>query len=152
MARTLTLIVGIALAAVSIAPAASAEGRPASLYAPSRVATYRDAFTPIGHPPPYRASEPHRASGPHRGTTATPALAAKPAYTTSPGTSAPAKLAAARAQARLFDGDTKSESATPGRGIEWSRIGVGIGIGIGMALAIGLALAVQTKRARPLPH
>ena len=178
MIRALTFFVGMAVAVGAIAPAALAEGRLAPLYPQPQAAAYRDAgerpaagpgaldlaaavgrlefsavrdaFTPVGHPPPYRASAPHRASGPHRGWTTTPPLAAKPTYATQPGKDAPARLAAARVQPRLFGGDTKPESATSGRDIEWSQLGIGVVIAI--ALAVGLALAVHAVRARPLAH
>ena len=151
MTRALTFIVGIAMAAVAFAPAALAEGRlaPPSQQSSDTPTTARLLDTDEGHPPLYRAS------GPHHRATATPPLAASATYTTRSGKGAPARLAAirARAEPRLFIGYTKPESAahaTPGRGTEWSQIG--IGVAIGMALAIGLALGLQAVRARPVAH
>ena len=170
MTRTLTLVVGIALAALAIAPMALGKGRLAPLSPPSQVATYRDAGDAARPSLLHLASAAgwlqfftardglasNSDSGPHRVTTATLPLVANPTYTTSPGKSAPAKLAATRARAMQSASAQGRYGAgargTEGRHIDWPQIGIGIAIGIGMALAIGLALSEQAKRARPLPH
>jgi len=139
--RTLTLVVGIAVAALAIAPTALGKGRLAPLSPPpSQVATYRDA----GDATTARASLLHLAGA--TGTLDVAAISKAVATDRDAGDATTARVSLLHlvgATGTLNGGHTDNG---------WSQIAIGIAIGIGMALAIGLGFAVQTKRARPLPH
>ena len=135
MTRTLTLVVGIAIAALTIAPMALGEGRLAPPDPPSQVTTapYRDG----GERPAARSSLLDLANAAGRLDIATISKS----------------LAAYRdGSERAVPVGTSVETASvdPGRDVDWPQLGIGFGLGI--LLAIGLGLGVQAMRARPLAH
>jgi hypothetical protein len=137
MTRTLTLIVGIAIAASAFAPAALGEGRLAPLYPPSQVTTYRE---PIGHPPP-RASMLDLAN----------AAGGLRIHTLGKGLASYGDAAERAVPISATGGTTVATgSVDSGRDIDWPQVGIGFGLGI--VLVIGVGLGVQALRGRPLAH
>lgn len=133
MTRTLTLVVGIAIAALTIAPMALGEGRLAPLYPPSQVTTYQE---PRGHPPARTSMlELANAAGKLDVATISKALAT---YRDGPERTIPVSTT------------VQATSASSGSDIEWSQVGVAFGLGI--LLAVGLGLGVRAVRARPIAH
>jgi hypothetical protein len=130
MTRKISLILGIAIAALAVAvPTAFGEGRLAGSQEPAQlpaVNTYRDAFERGAMRP--SAIESALGEGPHQ------------AYF----------RINAFERAHPSAGTAYVAVVSSGGGIEWPQIGVGFGVGI--LLALGLVLGMRHMRVRPLAH
>ena len=135
MTRTLTLIFGIAVAAMAIVPVALGEGRLAPPSAPSQAAMYGDA----GARPAALPSGLDLAAAVGRLDVST----VQKAFTTY-------RDAGERATPVGTSVGTTVEtpSVASGRDLDWAQLGVGFTLGI--VLVIGLGLAVQAVR--PVAH
>ena len=170
MTRTFTFIIGIAVAALALAPAALGEGRLAPLQPPSNVATYRDAGErgSAGQPSAFQSPTnvaTYRDAG-ERGSAARPsaydlAVAAgrldlstfRNAFDRSGPTSDATNLTSYRDAAERavpIAAPAEIPVVTSRREIEWPQ--VGIGVSLGLALALGLWLAMRATRIRPVAH
>jgi hypothetical protein len=136
MSRKLTLVIGIAAAALAVVPAAYGEGRLAGSIEPDAVAYYYanehstlaaalDDVTVVRRPDSHDIAR----------------------------TSSPGYVDAGERSIRI--GRTTvaaipTGSVSSGSGIEWPQLGIGFGLGI--LLAASLWLAVRMTRSRPLAH
>jgi hypothetical protein len=151
MTRTITLIVGIAVAALAFIPTAFAEGRLAGSQEQSGVAYFyaNERATLANQPVVGVVSRPdsHEANAQF-----TYQDAGERAGRISPTPSRDVVLLSGDDHTSFQPVETSAPvvSSDSGRDIAWSQLGIGLGIGI--VLAFGLMLALKVTRQRPLAH
>ncbi len=151
MTRSITLIVGIAVAALVFVPTALAEGRLAGSQEQSGVAYFyaNERATLANQPVVGLVSRPdsHETSAQF-----TYQGAAERAGRISPTPSRDVVLLSGEDHTSFQPVETSAPVASSGSGrdIAWSQLGIGLGLGI--VLALGLMLALKATRQRPLAH
>lgn len=151
MTRTITLIVGIAVAALVFVPTALAEGRLAGSQEQNGVAYFyaNERATLANQPVVGLVSRPdsHETIKPF-----TYQGAAERAGRISPTPSRDVALVSGEDHTGVQSVATSTPVArsSSGRDIAWSQLGIGLGIGI--VLAFGLMLALKATRQRSLAH
>jgi hypothetical protein len=151
MTRTITLIVGIAVAALILVPTALAEGRLAGSQEQSGVAYfYANERATLANQPVVGV-----VSRPDSHETTTPFTYQDAGERASRISTAPTRgvvLLAGEDHTSFQPVETSTPVASSGSGrdIAWSQLGIGLGVGI--VLAFGLMLALRVTRQRPLAH
>jgi hypothetical protein len=166
MTRTISLIIGIATAALAVAvPAALGEGRLAGSQTPNGVAYFyaneRATLAPsqsnavVSRPDSHELvqSSGSPVSRPDSHEMVQPFTYIDAAERADRISSAPGRdvvLLSGDDHVGFQPVDTTEPVASSGRDLDWPQIGIGLGIGI--ALALGLMLALRATRQRPLAH
>jgi hypothetical protein len=146
MTRTISLIIGIALAALVAVPTAFGEGRLAGSQEPNGVAYF------------YANERATLAQQPTVVDRRTDAFDRNPVVEQSAYVTSEHSVPARPDVSTYLDANERSTvpstpSVTPsstGDGIEWPQIGIGFGIGIALAIVLGLSL--KATRPRTLAH
>ncbi len=150
MTRKISLIIGLAVAALAVSvPAAFGQSQPArdahergvvpQIGVHSALSTYRDA-SQRGAVPQQSAVSTYRDAF-QRGAQLKPESSLGPSVGT---------YRDAFERTRPVAGPTDVPTISSGRELEWPQIGIGFGVGI--VLMLGLYLALKGTRTRPLAH
>jgi hypothetical protein len=166
MTRTISLIIGIAVAALAVAvPAAFGEGRLAGsneqdgvkyFYANERATLVSSQASPIVSRPDSHElvqSNGSLVSRPDSHETVQPFTYIDAAERADRIASLPGRdvvLLSGDDHVTFQPVDTTQPVASSGRDVDWPQVGIGLGIGI--ALALGLMLALRATRQRALAH
>lgn len=152
MTRTISLIIGIAVAALVAVPTALGEGMLAGSQEQNGVAYfYANERATLG-----MSQGAAVVSRPDSHETAQPVQrfsymdAAERASRISSAPGRDVVLLSGDDHVTVQPVDTSEPVASSGRDLDWPQIGIGLGIGI--ALALGLMLALRATRQRPLAH
>ena len=151
MTRTITLIVGIAVAALIFVPTALAEGRLAGSQELSGVADVyaNERATLVDQPVVGVVSRPdsHETATPF---TYQDAGERASRISTTPTRDVVVLSGEDHTSFQPVETSAPVASSGSGRDIAWSQLGIGLGIGV--VLAFGLMLALKATRQRPLAH
>ena len=163
MTRTISLIIGIATAALTVAvPAALGEGRLADSQTPNGVAnSYANELASnqsnavVSRPDSHELVQSNGSlvSRPDSHETVQPFTYIDAAERADRIASVPSRdvvLLSGDDHVTFQPVDTTQPVASSGRDVDWPQVGIGLGIGI--ALALGLMLALRATRQRPLAH
>jgi hypothetical protein len=166
MTRTISLIIGIATAALAVAvPAALGEGRLAGSQTPNGVAYFyaneratlasSQSNAVVSRPDSHELvqSSGSPVSRPDSHETVQPFSYIDAAERADRIASIPGRdvvLLSGDDHVTFQPVDATEPVASSGRDVDWPQVGIGLGIGI--ALALGLMLALRATRQRPLAH